>query len=141
MQTPQENPVLAKRKRTARSRVTNGNDLLPGIDGRSPTARRYRDIVAAVASDMGGADRLSEASLQLVRRFAAAACLAEAMEARLVSGEPINIAEHSLLASTLVRIAQRIGINRVPKNITPALSDYLENNLNEAPDYITQGVS
>jgi hypothetical protein len=48
------------------------------------------------------------------------------MESRLANGEQINIAEHAQLASTLVRIAQRIGINRRAKDITPALPDYLD---------------
>ena len=68
--------------------------------------RRYRDICAAIATDQGGAERLSETRLQLIRRFAAAACLAEAMEARLANGEQIDLAEHAQLASTLVRIAR-----------------------------------
>ena len=52
--------------------------------------------------------------------------MAEEVEAALVNGEEISIAEHSLLSSTLVRLAQRIGISRMPKNITPHLHDYLE---------------
>jgi hypothetical protein len=52
--------------------------------------------------------------------------LAEQMEARLARGEQINIQEYSLLVSTIVRVAQRIGIERHAKNITPTLSDYLE---------------
>jgi hypothetical protein len=83
---------------------------LPKVDGRYRLARRYHDLVAAAAQDQGGNDCLSEARLQLIRRFAAAACLAEDMEARLANGEQIDTAEHCLLASTLVRIAQRIGM-------------------------------
>ena len=41
---PAESSVLTPRKPTARSRVSNGADLLAGIDGRSAMARRYRDI-------------------------------------------------------------------------------------------------
>ena len=89
-------------------------------------ARRFKDIAGAILTDQGGADQCSESRLQLVRRFAAAAVLAERMEARLANGEEINIAEHGLLCSTLVRIAQRIGINRVPKTLVPSLHDYLE---------------
>ena len=113
------------RKPEARSRVSNGADVLPGVDGRSIIARRYRDIIAAIEIDQGGADHMSEARAQLIRRFAAAAVLAEQMEARLANGEQIDIAEHATLSSTLVRLAQRIGINRVPKDITPSLSEYL----------------
>jgi hypothetical protein len=109
-----------------RSRVSNNADLLPDIDGRSALARRYRDIANAIIIDMGGLDACSESRLQLIRRFSAAACIAEKMEAALVRGEQIDVAEHGLLCSTLVRIAQRIGINRVPKTIVPSLHDYLE---------------
>ncbi len=47
------------------------------------------------------------------------------MEAKLANGEEINIVEHAQLASTLVRIAQRIGIDRRSKVIGSTLSDYL----------------
>jgi hypothetical protein len=110
--------------RAQRSRVTNGHDLLPDIDGRSAIARRYRDITSAILVDQGGEDRCSESRKQLIRRFAAAACLAEQAEARLANGEKINIQEHALLCSTLTRLAAKIGINRIPKNVT-SLDDYL----------------
>jgi hypothetical protein len=114
-------------QRKARSAVSNGVDLLPGIvDARCTLARRFRDIVSAIVVDQGGEDRCSESRKQLIRRFAAAAVLAEQMESKLVNGEEINISEHAQLCSSLVRICQRIGINRRLKNITPALPDYLE---------------
>ena len=69
--------------------------------------------------------------MQLIRRFAALAVQAEAMEARLVNGEQIDIGEHALLSSTLVRIASRIGIDRRARNITPSLADYLEGSSEE----------
>jgi hypothetical protein len=115
-----------QRKAQARSRLSNGRDLLPNVDGRSLIARRYRDIVSAIASDQGGADRLSETRLQLIRRFAAAACLAEQLEARLARGEQIDIQEHSLIVSTMVRVAQRIGVDRVPRDVAPSLAEYLK---------------
>jgi hypothetical protein len=71
-------------------------------------------------------DSCSETKIQLIRRFSAAAVLAESLEARLANGEQIDIAEHALLSSTLVRIAQRIGMNRRAKTIVPTLSEYLE---------------
>jgi hypothetical protein len=113
-------------KRYARSRVSNGGDVLPNTDGRSFVVRRYRDITDAIFVDQGGEDRCSESRKQLIRRFAAAAVIAERMEAELANGGMINITEHAQLSSTLVRIAQRIGINRRLKNVTPALGDYLD---------------
>jgi hypothetical protein len=100
--------------------------VLPNVDGRGLVARRYRDIVCAVASDQGGVEQLSEARLQLIRRFSGASVLAEQMEARLARGEEIDIQQHALLVSTMVRVAQRIGIDRVPRDVVPTLSDYLK---------------
>lgn len=118
--------ALRRRARTALSRVTTGKEILPGIDWRTATARRYQDIVARIAADQGGADRLSEVRLQLVRRYAGGAVLAEAMEAKLAKGEPIDISQYALLASSLVRIANRIGIDRRARSVAPALKDYIE---------------
>ena len=96
----------------ARSSVSNGRDILPDIDGRSLVARRYRDISFAMLADQGGDDQCSESRKQLIRRFAAAAVLAEQMEAQLARGESINISEHALLCSTMVRVAQRKTASR-----------------------------
>jgi hypothetical protein len=83
-------PVIAARSKSNRSRVTNGLDILPGVDGRSPMARRYHDICAQLVTDSGGVDRCSEARLQLIRRFSAVCVLAEQAEAALVRGEEID---------------------------------------------------
>ena len=91
---------------------------------RSSTAG-FRDIASQVALDQGGLDQLSEARLQLVRRFAATAVLAEQLEAALANGQEINVERHALLCSTLTRLAQRIGIDRRIRNITPSLQEYL----------------
>jgi len=120
-------------KRT-RAHISNHYDLLPGWDGRSAGARRYRDLVLEIVADQGGIENLAQARLQLIRRFAAASVLAESLEASLVDGKTIDIAEHAQLCSSLVRLAQRIGINRRLKNITPDLQDYLEANVTEAAD-------
>jgi hypothetical protein len=122
---PAESLPLASRKPTARSRVTNGSAVLPEVDGRSLVARRYRDISNAILVDQGGADQCSESRLQLIRRFAAAAVLAEQLESKLANGEQIDIAQHATLSSTLVRLASRIGIDRMPRDVTPTLAQYL----------------
>jgi len=119
---PPDSQLPTAGKAQARSRLSNGRDVLPNVDGRI-VARRYRDIMCAVASDQGGAERLSEARLQLVRRFSAASVLAEQMEACLARGEQITIQEYSLLVSTMVRVAQRIGIDRVPRDVAPSLAE------------------
>jgi hypothetical protein len=129
---PAVSSTVANRKAVARSRVTNGADLLPNTDGRSAVVRRFRDILTAITSDQGGVERMSEARLQLARRFAAQACLAELMEARLANGEQIDISEHALLSSTLCRLGQRLGLSRIPRNVVPNLAEYLDGKVAQA---------
>lgn len=117
--------VLSPNLPRNRSRLSNQREILPGVDQRLAIARRYRDLVAQIAADQGGADRCSETRMQLIRRFASGAVLAEALEARLANGEEVDISEHALLSSTLVRLAQRIGINRIARDVSPSLSDIL----------------
>jgi hypothetical protein len=113
------------------NRASNGGDVLANVDDRLVSARRYLDIIRALMADQGGADQCSESRKQLVRRFAAAAVLAEQLEARLAYGDEIDITAHALLASTLVRIAQCIGIDRPAKNSTSSLRDYLASKATE----------
>jgi hypothetical protein len=118
-------PATAVHKREARSRVTNGREVLPGIDGRTAAARRYQDLVANLISDAGGEAGMSETRRQLIRRFAALSVQAERLESRVTMGETIDLAEHCAISSTLVRLASRLGINRSAK-LVPPLKDYLE---------------
>lgn len=53
----------------ARSRVTNGNAVLPNVDGRSIWVRRLYDVIAQHTSDLGGEDALSEAQKSIIRRI------------------------------------------------------------------------
>lgn len=115
-----------------RSRISNGKDLLAGVDQRSATYRRYRDLIEAIVSDQGGVDACSESRKQLIRRFAACSVLAEQAEAKLAAGEEINVEQHALLVSSLVRVAQRIGIDRRQRDvIVPTVEDYLEHRTRE----------
>src|SRR6476620_9303240 len=108
-----------------RSAVSNHQDLLPGLDGRAATARRFRDLVNAFVADMGGLDHCSEVRLGLVRRLAATTVQAEMLEARMVNGDAIGIATLCTLASTTVRLSQRLGLERRARNVTPSVGQYL----------------
>jgi hypothetical protein len=83
--------------------VKNHKNLLPGLDGRSASARRFRDLVNAFVADMGGLDCCSEIRLGLLRRLASTTVQAEMLEARMVNGEAIDIATLCTLASLEAR--------------------------------------
>ncbi|MHC2367439.1 putative SAM-dependent methyltransferase [Bradyrhizobium diazoefficiens] len=59
---------------TTRSRVTNGTQLLIGVDGRSPAARRFRDLIRAYEQDY---HITSEADRNLARQAATLALKSE----------------------------------------------------------------
>ena len=106
---------IAGRKDYGRSRVSNGNKALPETDGRLKISRRFRDIANFILVDQGGIDACSESRKQLICRFAAAAVLAEQLEAKLARGEEIDVNTHALLCSTLTRLASRIGLDQHPQ--------------------------
>ena len=83
METATEIPPIAPNQRAHRSAVSNGTRLfcVDGLDGRSQTARRFRDLVETFGNDLGGQDLLSEGQRQLIRRAATLSIMAEAMEA------------------------------------------------------------
>jgi hypothetical protein len=115
---------MARRKRlelpkdSFRSAVTNGRDLLAGIDGRSLVARRYRDVECTIAQDLGGADQLSEAQLQLIRSAAGLIVLRENLDAATVNGEPIDIGNYCKISNSLNRVLGAIGLRRVSKDVS-----------------------
>ena len=126
---PKRRKALAgvQRVATARSRVTNGRKLfLPGVDGRSALARRFRDIAASLVSDLGGPSHLSEAQMQLIRRCATMSANCELLEAKAASGEEIDLELHGKLTDRLGRALQRLGLRRVARDVTPNLRDYME---------------
>jgi hypothetical protein len=115
------------RKRKGRSRVTNHKDLLPDLDGRLPAARRFRDLVNSYIVDMGGLDCCSDIKLGLLRRLAAVTVQSELIEARMISGEQVDIGTLCTLASTSVRLATRLNprLERVAKEVGPTLTDLI----------------
>jgi len=112
-------------KRRPRSAVTSGRRLLIGGNPNSAWARRYRDLIAGHASDLGGRDVLSEGELSLIRRASALECELEAMEARMSRGDEVNLELFGRLTDRLGRALQRIGLKRRPRDVTPSLADYL----------------
>jgi hypothetical protein len=104
--------------------LTYGKPLLPGVPGRSPPYKRYQAIVRALAVDAGGVDMVGAAKAQLFRRYAAAGVLAEQLEVRIARGEQFDantLMTFATLASVQVRIASRIGVDRIPRDVLSPL--------------------
>ena len=111
-------------KPRGRSRVTNGKTPFVEADGRGPWARRWRDVVAEITSDLGGADLLSEGQRQLARRAATISIACERMEGEAAAGNEIDLEEYGRLTDRLGRAFHRLGLRRCPREITPDPLDY-----------------
>ena len=89
------------------------------MDGRSAIARRFRDLVDAIISDMGGDEVISEGQRQLARRSAALSVQCEQIEAIMANGGPIDLNDYVRLVNALNRVLGSIGLKRRMKDVTP----------------------
>jgi len=132
-------PVVSRSSKL-RSRLSNGSKLLPMTDGRSATARRFKDLVEDIAADLGGKDRLSEGQRQLIRRAAMLSAECERMEAMAARNDRrpdgaiawksetpfvFDLEIYGALCDRLGRLFGRLGLERRSKDVTPDLRSYL----------------
>jgi hypothetical protein len=129
MENAETIPPLAGRQRAHRSAVSNGTRLfcVDGLDGRSQTARRFRDLVEGMGNDLGGSDLLSEAQRQLIRRAATLSIMSESVEADFVRNLAFDGEAYGVLCDRLGRCLQRLGLERVARPVndgSQALASY-----------------
>jgi hypothetical protein len=112
-------------KSSTRSKVANGK-LLPLADGRSATAKRFRDLVQDIAADLGGKALLSEGQRQLIRRAAMLSAECERQETLAARGEAEFDCElYGTMCDRLGRLFGRLGLERRAHDVTPSLDQYL----------------
>ena len=107
-----------------RSAVTNGKRLHVIPPGDTAWARRFRDVLAEITNDLGGADLLSEGQRQLARRAATISIMCEKLEGDAAAGAAINLEDYGKLTDRLGRCFQRLGLKRQPRDV-PVLAEYL----------------
>lgn len=101
--------------------MSNGSAVL-NADGRSATARRYRDVLNELISDLGGDP--SGAQTAIARRASALCVVCEQAEAEMVAGGILDLAEFTTAANSLRRLLSDLGLERRAKDITPSLASY-----------------
>jgi hypothetical protein len=87
------------------------------LDGRTNAAKVFDRLVADIEADMGGRDQLSTIEAELVEAFVGAAVMMNNLNTRLALGQEIDLSEHALSASSMVRIASRLGLQRRQRNV------------------------
>jgi hypothetical protein len=92
---------------------------LPDVyaDGRSKVARRFRALVAAFTSDLGGP--LSHSDTALVRQAAAMTVRAEQAQAALLNGRAVNEDQIVRLSNAVTRILTVLGAKQSKRPTRP----------------------
>jgi hypothetical protein len=81
--------------------VSNGSAVLPGVDGRSREARRYRDLLDSFVIEHNA---MAEAELCLARRAAGLSVWLEQQEALAAKGKAIDIGAVTTATNSLRRL-------------------------------------
>ena len=118
--------------KAGRARITNGTELLPGVDGRSVWARVMRDTLAAVLTHCGGAGAASELKRMAARRIAALEAELIHLEGKFArihadGGEPDanDLDLYGRLANGQRRHMEALGWEPTPRDVTLSLQTYL----------------
>jgi len=115
-----ESTALAPPQTPFSSGLTPGR--LPGVDGRTWAARRYRELVANMASDLGG--ELTTAKQAIVCRAAALMSWCEQAEAAYANTGKLDVQTYTTSVNALRRLLADIGLDRVARDV-PDLRDWL----------------
>ena len=117
------------------SAVTNGTRLHVVAPGDTAWARRFRDVLTEIVSDLGGRDAsLSEGQRQLARRCATICIACEKMEGEAARGNDIDLDTYGTLTDRLGRCFHRLGLKRQAKTIVPSVEDYIAHINSEAAE-------
>jgi len=122
---PCDTPEVAPRK--GRSRVSNGNVLIAGVDQRSPWVRRCKDILREHVADLGGVDNCSAAERSIIRRAAVLTTELEQLETQFALAGQADAGQlevYQRCANSLRRLLEAVGLQRRAKEV-PSLSEYL----------------
>jgi hypothetical protein len=103
------------------------------LDGRTHARRYFLSVARGISSDLGGEDRLSTVQKSLVEAFAGIAVHVHNINAHVLRGDKVDICAHSLAISTMVRVASRIGLHRVARDIK-SLHDIMNEEVGEVEE-------
>jgi hypothetical protein len=107
-----------------RSSLSNGTQLVDGIDHRLGWARRLKDLLGDHIADLGGDDVISHSERMLVNRASMMALQLEMLEQKFAkndgAGSNEDLQIYQRLTNSLRRTLQVLGLRRRPRDVTPA---------------------
>ena len=113
--------------RTKRVHKRAPRDLVP-IDKTGGAARFFDRMVRQIEVDLGGRRHLTRIEGELVRAFAGAATTLQYLNHQVLLGETgeIDLSGYATIASTMLRIGSRLGLQRRSVDVTPDPLEYAQ---------------
>jgi hypothetical protein len=90
---------------------------LDDLDGRMTSAKRARQLVSALESDLGGSANVSTAERQLIRHAALLGAYIEDAEVRWLRHEPVDLNDFLAAINSQRRLLATIGLERKPRDV------------------------
>ena len=103
----------------------SSSDWLEKLDGRTNLAKAVNDRYRALATDLGGTDRLSYQRRSLAKRAIWMEAVIEQQEAALSRGEDVDQAKLTQAVNSLIGLMKTLGLDRVAADV-PSLHEYLK---------------
>ena len=120
------NGVAKARKPYKIGRITKPQLLTRDqLDGRTNACKLFERLITDIENDLGGADRLSTIERALIEAFAGACVTMQNLNTRLALGEAIDLSEHAQAVSAMVRVSNKLGLQRRAKDVGSSLGDLL----------------
>jgi hypothetical protein len=116
-----------------RSRTKQGKARLLTIDSLDYRTAAYASatkLIETLSGDLGS--DLSEGQKQLVTRVALIGAIVSDFETRWISGEQIALPDYLQACRTQCRLLALLGLQRVARDVTPSVNEYLEQNYSSA---------
>jgi len=96
------------------------------LDSRRGAVQAFDRHARAIQNDLGGVDQLSAIQLDLIEAFVGEALVMQRMNAEVLLGKEVDLGLHALVAGAMCRLATRLGVKRVARDVTPpSLAVYL----------------
>lgn len=105
-------------------RTRRGPRSLP-LERATGAAQFFDKMVREIETDLGGRRQLSRIQGELIRAFAGAATTLQYLNVQVALGETgeIDLNGYATIASTMLRIGTRLGLQRTPRDVTQSVDD------------------
>jgi len=98
---------------------------LNDIDRRTRAYRMTIELRDSIYSDRGGRDRMSVLEIELADSLAVQCAMIRDIEARWLQGAEIDLSAYATMLNARRREATQLGVERIARDVTPPLRDYI----------------